>query len=318
MDTSFTATLTTTAIERLITTMHAVAPGMALRARSWMAGLTRTGHAADYFQHPLAFPMLLIPCWVEEALVGEVDVAFQQQLIYSSVSGYYFIRMIDNVMDEHSELERRLLPMTGFFHAQATIIYHQYFEHQHPFWGHFSRWNTQSADFAIEDGSQQDIDLETFRRVAGKKVVAGKIPLAAVLARYDRLEQLAHWEEFYDKLSCWHQLLNDLLSWHRDSQHHTASYFLCEGQRRKQEHETLLMWLMREGFAWGLTTLQTWLAELLQMAEAPGSPALKNYLLHRQQLLNTQINDLTNSTALLFQLIHASHAPVSIAEGKSS
>lgn len=302
--------ITTIAIQRLIADMSVSAPLMAARAEAWMAGLTKTGQAADYFQHPLAFPMLLLPCWVEESLWGQIDIEFQTNLVYSSVSGYYFIRMIDNVMDEQSQLERKLLPMTGFFHAQATATYHRYFDHRHHFWAYFSRWNTQSADFAIEDGSGGEIDIERFRQIAGKKVVAGKIPIAAVLARYEQLERLPAWEHFYDKLSCWHQMFNDVLSWHKDIQHATASYFLCEGQQRKYPDETMFAWLLREGFAWGLETLDQWLDELLTLANSLGSQHLKQYLVYRDQLLESQKIDLQNSVAAMWQLSRISENTV--------
>ena len=305
MDSTFSMSVTTAAISRLIADIRQFAPGMADRAAAWMNGLTPTGRATDYFQHPLAFPMLLLPMWVEDAVSGQIDAAFQSDLVYSSVSGYYFIRMIDNVMDEGSPLERSLLPMTGYFHAQATTTYHRYFEHTHPFWGHFARWNTQSADFAIEDSSNREIDLATFQRIAGKKVVAGKIPIAAVLAHYNQLERLPAWEAFYDQLSCWHQLLNDVLSWKKDMQHQSASYFLCEGERRKGEGESLFGWLLREGFAWGLATLEQWLNDLHTRALALDSTPLTHYLLSRGELLKAQQLDMTASISAVAQLIRA-------------
>ncbi len=313
MDSTFSDRLTAAAIEGLIADMRLFTPAMADRAAAWMNGLARTGRAADYFQHPLAFPMLLLPMWAEDAVSGRVDDAFQSDLVYSSVSGYYFIRMIDNVMDEASPLERKLLPMTGFFHAQATATYHRYFEYAHPFWTHFARWNTQSADFAIEDSSSRDIDLASFQRIAGQKVVAGKIPIAAVLARYDQLEQLSAWEQFYDQLSCWHQLLNDVLSWKKDLQHHTASYFLCEGERRKAAGESLFAWLLREGFAWGLATLEEWLGDLHTRASALDSPQLTDYLLSRGQILNAQQIDMTASITAMAHLIRVTET--TLAEG---
>lgn len=319
MDATFLKPLASHAIDQLLSDMRNYAPSMAVRAESWMSGLTKTGVAADYFQHPLAFPMLLLPCWVEESIRGQVDADFQADLVYSSVSGYYFIRMIDNVMDEDSELERALLPMAGFFHAQATTTYYRYFEHQHSFWGHFRYWNTQSAELAIEDSAQDVIDLETFQRIAGKKVVAGKIPIAAVLAHYGQLDHMLVWEHFYDKLSCWHQMFNDVLSWHKDLQYKSPSYFLSEAHQHKYEHETVLAWLLREGFAWGLKTLHQWLDELFELADMLNSSYLKTYLANREHLLKSQQIDFTSSITAMSQLIHMTEPMVvtTLTEGKA-
>ncbi|GAB4515044.1 MAG: hypothetical protein OHK0046_17970 [Anaerolineae bacterium] len=303
METVATVPHVSPAVDRLLHDMRAVAPAMAEQAEAWMQGLSRTGIAADYFQHPLAFPMLLLPRWVEESLQGEVTEPFQADLTYSSISGYYFIRMVDNVMDEQSALETQLLPMTGFFHAQATRVYHRYFPYDHLFWAYFAYWNAQSAALAIEDGMRTGITFDDFQQIAGKKVIGGKIPVVAVLARYDHLGDLAAWEPFYDKLSCWHQMFNDVLSWHKDMQHGTASYFLCEGDRRKAAHETRLAWLLREGFTWGLETLTEWLQELHRLADDLNSPGLTHYLRHREHLLQSQMAELKHSVALMAQLL---------------
>lgn len=304
MDTLILETLTNDAVERLLGEMEKSAPRMAKHATDWIAGLSKTGHAADYFQHPLAFPMLSLPYWLEKAVCGKVNQEFQANLIYSSVNGYYFIRMIDNVMDEQNPLETSLLPMTGFFHAQATAVYHQYFDHQNQFWHYFFRWNAQSAELAIEDQANSDIDLTIFRRIAGKKVVAGKIPIAAVLAHYEQWDLLPMWEHFYDKLSCWHQMFNDVLSWQIDLKHGSISYFLAEAQRQKYHDETVFAWLVREGFAWSLTILREWLAELLEIAETLDSVDLRDYLRQRWELLETQIENLHNAIGPMAQLLN--------------
>jgi hypothetical protein len=292
MEENLATSSTATAIARLLDAMAALAPSMTGAASAWMNGLAKTGVAADYFQHPLAFPILLLPRWVEEAISPNVDESFQADLTYSSVSGYYFIRMIDNVMDEQSALEMRLLPMTGFFHAEATAIYQHYFEASHPFWNYFSRFNAQSAALAIADGISEHIRLADFQHIAGKKVVGGKIPIAAVLAQYQHLDALPAWEHFYDKLSCWHQMFNDILSWRKDIEHQSSSYFLSEGERRKAANESLFAWLVREGFTWGLSLLQTWLEDLISLAENLGSVNLQRYLQQREALLAAQAKEL--------------------------
>lgn len=273
---------------RILVEMRQHGPVMAQKAEQWLKSLANSNRPGDYFQHPLAFPMLLLPWWMEQTLHPEPDLAFQADLIYSSINGYYFIRMIDNVMDGHSIVEQKLLPMLGFFHLQAQAVYQPYFGPEHAFWTVFKALSVQSAENAIHESGLVEIDLADFRAIAGKKVVAGKIPLAAVSYRYHQSHRYAVWQEFYDKLGCWHQLYNDLFGWIKDLRNKTPSYFLSTGCRHKHPEQSLAAWVIHEGFAWGVTTLATWLGELQQDAASIQSEALIAYLQERQQLMEDQ------------------------------
>jgi hypothetical protein len=282
------STLVDQATLRILAEMRQHGPVMAQKAEQWMKSLAGSNRPGDYFQHPLAFPMLLLPWWMERTLRPEPDLAFQAGLIYSSINGYYFIRMIDNVMDGHSSGEQKLLPMLGFFHLQAQAVYPPYFGPEHPFWTVFKVLSVQSAENAIRESGLIEIDLAEFRTVAGKKVVAGKIPLAAVSFRYQQPHLYAVWQAFYDKLGCWHQLYNDLFGWIKDLRNQTPSYFLSTGRRRKRPEQSLAAWVIHEGFAWGVATLTAWLGELQQDAASLRSPALLDYLQTREQLMQDQ------------------------------
>jgi hypothetical protein len=273
---------------RIFAEMRQHGPVMAQKAEQWLKSLAGSNRPGDYFQHPLAFPMLLLPWWMEQTLHPEPDPAFQANLIYSSINGYYFIRMIDNVMDGHSTVEQKLLPMLGFFHLQAQAVYQRYFGPEHPFWTVFKALSVQSAENSIRESGLVEIDLAEFRTIAGRKVVAGKIPLAAVSHRYRQPHVYEVWQEFYDKLGRWHQLYNDLFGWIKDLRNQTPSYFLSTGRRRKYPEQSLAAWVIHEGFAWGVTTLATWLGELQQEAESMQSEALIAYLQARQQLMEDQ------------------------------
>jgi hypothetical protein len=290
------------AVERMLVEMRAGGPQMAHQVEDWIKSLATTERPADYFQHPLAFPMLLLPWWMEESLRRDVDVVFQADLIYSSINGYYFIRMIDNVMDGHSTVEQKLLPVLGFFHFQFHAVYHSYFGHDHPFWRIFKTVSLQSAESAMHDAMLTEIDLHQFTTIAGMKVAGGKIPLAAVGYQYDQPQHYEEWLRFYDKLGCWHQMYNDLFGWVKDLRNGTPTYFLSEGQRRKQPAQPLAAWVIHEGFAWGIATLETWLDELRQLAEMLQSRALIDYLQERQKLMHEQAAEVARAFGSLERL----------------
>lgn len=291
------------ALQRTLDDMHKGGSHMAQQAELWMQKLAGSDHAADYFKHPLAFPMLLLPWWMEQTIHPEPDISFQTDLIYSSINGYYFIRMIDNVMDGHDTIEKKLLPMLGFFHMQFHGIYHTYFDAEHPFWVQFRAISIQSAESALQDAAMTDIDLDGFRAIAGKKVAGGKIPLAAVAYRYAHSDLYDRWQLFFDKLGCWHQMYNDLFGWPKDLRNQTPTYFLCEGQRRKCPEHSIAAWVIHEGFAWGIGLLERWLVELQRLAENLRSDELVAYLQYRQQLMVEQTSRLTRTFKSLDRLL---------------
>lgn len=294
------------AIERMLDAMRHEAPHIARQTEQWVKGLAGTERPGDYFRHPLAFPMLLLPWWMEQTLHPNPDLRFQADLIYSSINGYYYIRMIDNVMDGHSTVEQQLLPVVGLFHTHFHAVYHAYFAHGHPFWLLFRSICLQSAESAVRDAALGEIDLATFRQIAGKKVVGGKIPLAAVSHRYEVPHLYEHWQEFYDKLGCWHQMYNDLFGWLKDLRNQTPSYFLSEARRRKQPGQTPAEWVIHEGFSWGLALLSNWLGELQALAAELNSPELMAYLQDRQTLLQGQSATATRTLRSLDRLLQGS------------
>ncbi len=276
------------AIERMLDNLSQDSPSLARQAEAWVNKLAGTDDPADYYRHPLAFPAMLLPWWVEQSIHAEPDMAFQADLIYSSVTGYYFIRLIDNVMDGHGPEDAELLPLLGFFHTQFHRTYQRYFEFDHPFWPFFNQIGVLSADYAINSAQLRDIDRDTFITLAGRKVCGGKIPMAAVCYHYACPDLLTPWEAFFDRLGCWHQMFNDLLGWIKDLKHDTSSYFLSEAHRQKAPDESVVNWITREGFDWGLSVLYDWMAELQQEATTLGSDELVQYLDHRDCLLRQQ------------------------------
>jgi hypothetical protein len=276
------------ALARLQAEMHRAAPALGGQVWAWMRDLARSPQPEDYFRNPIGFPMLLLPWWLERTIRPEPELAFQSDLVYSTVNGYYYVRLLDNVMDGHATVELQLLPAAAIFHTHFQAAYQRYFDSAHPFWNHFMQVWSHSAEVTAQDARLSEMRLEEFQRYASQKVCAVKIPLAAVCYRYDRAELLAPWSRLVDALGAWHQMWNDVFDWSKDLRHGTRTYFLAEAERRKRTNESAAAWVVQEGFDWGMSTLQAWMAEARSLAERLNCPDLLAYLDQRAAMLQGQ------------------------------
>jgi hypothetical protein len=297
--------LISTAVTRLQRELAQAAPVMAEQVVLWTRQLSGSGQPEDYFKHPLAFPSLLLPWWLEDTLADTPDLGLQADLIFSTINGYYHIRLIDNLIDNHATVELSLLPALGFFHTQFQGVYQHYFASDHSFWDFFCRVWFHSGEVALKDAGLTDIAETQFEQIAAQKVGAVKIPLAAVCYRYDRPDLIDPWSHFVDLLGCWHQMLNDLLGWHRDHSRQTATYFLSQAERRRNEDEPVVEWVAREGFAWAVDKLEEWMFTLQLLASELGSGDLAAYLDTRQRMLLKQKDEVAAGLRTLNKIVLA-------------
>jgi hypothetical protein len=237
---------------------------------------------ADYFTHVEAFPMLSLPWWMEESFAGGVDEAFQFDLAYSSVCGYYFVRLLDDTMDGVAP-PSDVLPAAIVFHTEFFATYRSLFPSDHHFWDALERFSYDSAETASADARLSAVELNDFERISSRKVSGAKIPLAAVALRYGRDDRLGAWLAFVDLLGRWHQMRNDVLGWITDRERGRATYFLSEGSRRARAGEPISQWVVREGLSWAATELDRWMDELLDSARSIGSDPLIAYLQARRE-----------------------------------
>ncbi|HKD85615.1 MAG TPA: hypothetical protein VKB58_12765 [Terriglobales bacterium] len=250
---------------------------VAERVCAWMDTLSPSGQAPDYFLQPSMFPMLLVPAWMSES-VDVWDGRFQSELVYSSVNAYYSIRLLDNVMDGHETCEKELLPLSAFFHAEFQGVYERYFDASHPFWSSFRSLWLQTADAVVREAQLATMDAQSFREIAANKLSAAKIPLIAVHHHLGGQTDLAQWLLFCDELAAWWQFLDDLMDWYLDDQRGACTYFLSEAERRRGREETRLRWVLREGFEWGVETLEQWREALQRSAHTLHSDDALNFL----------------------------------------
>ncbi len=278
MDGESLESIVAVALERIRASLERGTPFMAERVRTWMESL-RPGHPLEeYWTHPIGFPLLLAPWWLEQTLHRQLDSSFQLELICSAINMYYQLRLTDNIMDGDVPTDRTLLPALGFFHTGFQRPYHRYFGHEHPFWDYFAKVWFHSAEVTMLDSKMSDFDLVQFQQIAGHKTCAATIPLAAVCYRYERTDVLPAWSRFLELYGWWSQMSNDTFGWLKDSQNNAATFFLSESRRRKYPDESVTEWVIREGFEWAMETLETWMAELRALSRDLQNPAIVEHL----------------------------------------
>lgn len=287
-------------VNRISRQLNRTMPYLADELQVWMKDLAGSLEPADYFMHPVAFPFLLLPWWLEHQLSGEHDETFQADLAYSCANIYYHVRMIDNLMDGHEAGELALLPATGFFVSQFQGVYHRYFSHDHPFWDFYMMAWHHMCDCTAQDTRLEDIDAATFTQLVSQKVCGAKIPIAAVCYRYHRPDLVPLWSHWIDSFGCWHLFEEDLFDWHKDLSLGTVTYFLSEARRRRLPGEIDIVWMAREGFDWALETLDRWMREIRQMTFVPGE--VGTYLDQRERTLMTRKDSISATLQTLLKL----------------
>jgi hypothetical protein len=297
--------LISTALVRLQSEMAQTAPVMAQHVTHWMEHLAGSTSPEHYFKHPQAFPSLLLPWWLEKSLRETPDPDFQADLVYSTINGYYAIRLTDNLMDGHATVEYQLLPALNFFQTQFQAAYQPYFAAGHPFWDFFRATWFHSAEVTLQDALLTEMDAVQFEQIAAQKTSAAKIPLAAVCYCYGRADLLEPWSRLVGLLGCWHQFLNDLFGWYRDDERGATTYFLSEAERRRRPDEPVLGWVAREGFDWGIAEAQGWMSALQALAQELGSPELVAYLETREEMLREQQKEATVGLRALARIVMA-------------
>ncbi len=244
-------------------------PLVASSLQDWMIELAGSREPADYFLHPVAFPLMLLPWWLERQWRGACDPDLQTDLIFSNACMYYYVRMVDNVMDGHATVETRLLPAAGYFVNRFEGVYHRYFENSHPFWEFFRDNWAQFCDVTAADGLLTDIDRNTFESLVARKVSAAKISVAAVCLLNGHADLLPEWSRWIDTFGCWHLFREDLFDWQQDLDLGSVTYFLAEARRKKNPGEAEVSWLARAGLDWAGRELAGWMEQLRRIKIAP-------------------------------------------------
>ena len=275
--------------------LRAEAPTLARHAIGWQRALAGGAEPEAYFLHPEAFPMVLLPWWLESTIREAPAPGFQRDVVYSTVSGYYFVRLIDDLMDAERPISPVLLPVLTFFHAEFQQTYYRYFPHGHPFWEACRSATLASAEMAARDAELTEIDRARFLEISARKIAGAKVPIAAVCHCHGRSDLIGPWYTLVDLLGRWHQMLNDIRGWSRDLDGGRRTYFLTQASATVGADGSVAEWVIGDGLAWGASLLEEWMSELLGLARGLGSPLLTAYLEERDRSLAVELGGLQPS-----------------------
>jgi len=263
------------------------APFLGQKISKWMAHLSPSGKAHEYFLQPRAFPLLHLPWWAAKSFTAEPDLKFLADVIYSTINGYYYIRLLDNLIDDHNTVESDILPGTAFFHTEFQAVYQKHFEASHPFWEIFRSAWFSASDAVTHEAHLDCVDKAAFEQVSVAKLAPVKIPVAAVGFRHGAGRRLRYWEAFTLALARFSQMEDDLSDWHHDLRHGKTSYFLTEAGRQK-DLESIEAWVICEGYQQAMENLQRELSALRRLVRSLHSPDVVRYLDVRETILQTQ------------------------------
>lgn len=242
------------ALRRFDANLEAALPGTTPHIRQYLRGVpTRPEHVFGVRN----FPHFLLPYWFSPDVERVADAEFQTDLLYSSINGYYAIRVCDNIADDDCPPQlRKLAPCTLYFDSEAIRPYRKYFPATHDFWPLLETFVAQQAEASAADGLLEDVDAEIFASLSSRKFTGTKIPMAAVRYRYAGLERsFEHWLRFVDDLGNFAQFSNDFFNWRHNSIHGITTYLSSECKRRAPA-ESIATWFVREGFDWGASELK--------------------------------------------------------------
>lgn len=269
---------------------------------AWMDSLAPGKDPAKYFLNPLAFPTLLFPLWLDEVLNGHADDALQADLAASSIAGYYFIRMIDDVADRSPRAAPHLLPALALLHARFEAPYRKRFPAESPFWEDYERAWCEGADAAVADASSRAITLTEFCNVSAAKVAAGRVPMLAVARRAGRAALPPEWNRLFSLMSRWHQMHNDVFDWAADLEAGNETYFLSEARRRSGSRSAIAAWVAWDGLDFAAACMNEWMTEMRVIAFSAGAADVERYLDARQSMLVSTIASLKPGLAALGEL----------------
>jgi hypothetical protein len=277
------------AVHRLEAEVEALSPFMAVPAKAWMRRLAGGRDPAAYFTHPRAFPFVLLPWWFERAARGSIDRELHIKLAGSSISGYYFIRILDGIMDGHAGKELEFLPILGVFHERFQSPYLSLFPDGHPFHDRFAATWSACLDATAQDAALGAPTLDAFVTVTARKVLAASIPLQAVAWLLDRQDELADWMAFFDLLGCWHLMEEDILDFNEDAGREARTFVLCLAERRRRPGQSPVGWLLESGIDEIAATMAGWMGELARRAAVLSAPEPAAYLIQRDERFRREI-----------------------------
>src|SRR5712691_8697082 len=85
----------TDAVSKICAALERWMPLSGPQVSDWLKYLAGTDEPADYYHHVPISPMFWFPWFLEKTLHPNPDSTLQSDLVYSTINGYYYIRLID-------------------------------------------------------------------------------------------------------------------------------------------------------------------------------------------------------------------------------
>lgn len=255
-------------------------PSLTVRIEGWRHQLVASGRLADYFDHPSRFPILAIPWWA--AGDGPRDLAFHADIVASTVAGYCYVRLLDDLIDRHPAASVELLPVTALLQTEFQGRYQRHFPADSPFWEVFRTAWYASADAMVPP---PNADPARLLERATSTIGAVLIPLRAVTLASGDPGRYDGWREVVLELARIEQLLDDVVDWQVDFERGLPNALLGYAARHGATTDAPA-WVVREGYRWGLAQVRGRLNALDGAVHRLGSPDLAGFVARRITVVN--------------------------------
>ena len=256
------ARLARLATGRLQATFRERAPSLAPELTAWTRELAGARPAHRYFLTRAGYPILELPLAVASSVAPARAPVFERDLTYSTVCGYYCMRLIDDALDGDLAPTSTHLLWQTLLGSEFQAVYARHLSEYPAFWKFFSATWFECLECTRVDSRLLDIDFATFASTCAKKTLAAKIPVRATLDYYGAARQSRAWLELCDALARFVQMADDVMDWPVDLRQGSPSYFLAEARRRRRRRESTAQWVAREGLAWGVEECRVFLADI--------------------------------------------------------
>ncbi len=270
------------ALGRLERELRKWLPLTAGAAWEWICEQSFTGKPSGAFRD-LRAHMVLFPFLAARSAGARADSKFESDLIFSTINGYYYCRLLDDIMDFHDAGAARLAPLLGFFHVNFQSPYAGWFPPEHPFWNEFRGNWFAMADATCAGVEGEEIDRERFMDLASRKIAGIEAPLAAACLHRLGISRLRQWSEVFRVFACFSELQDAMFDWQQDLSPAEPSYLTSEAARRRGASESAAAWIVREGLRWADETASAWMKEAQARAALLESPELCAFLRFREQ-----------------------------------
>ena len=216
-------------------------PALANQVLLWIRRISPGSEPAAHFLNVRMFPILRFPEDVVQSLAVLPDDVFHGSLISSTVHGYYYIRLIDDIVDGDRDLEsgtQNPSRLRLFFESIPVWIPEVFFGGARIL-ANISPVMDRFRGGICEDAMQRTVSCSDFERVSSRKFSAAGIPVVATCLHYGRADLVPAWLDLVDGLGRWSQMVDDILDWHQDRNLDRATYFLTEGERQRRRRSPL-------------------------------------------------------------------------------